>query len=320
MGRDCQWVRTCPRLSPDTRPSVRRWISCPPFGRLSTTVATSFVARHTVSPTLHSRSSRTVPSSTSCSRAVACRTDTDPSRTQGFWDVCPHNARRLEWRSAMTLLRTDIERNDRPSEDSRTGDMVRIPGGTFRMGSNDHYPEEAPVHRVTVDGFWIDRTPVTNRQFKAIRQGDRPQDLCRDSARSEGLSRRAAAHALRRLAGVRAAAVDAFDLRDWSQWWTFMKGADWRHPYGPKSNINVLGRSSRRARVLFGCAGLCAMGGQGSADRSRMGIRRARRPRRRRVRLGRRIHARRRAYGQHLAGRISRCRICTRTATSAPRR
>ena len=64
------------------------------------------------------------------------------------------------------LLRPDIVRNDRPSEDSRTTDMVRIPGGTFRMGSDDHYPEEAPVHRVTVDGFWIDRTPVTNRQFK----------------------------------------------------------------------------------------------------------------------------------------------------------
>src|SRR5437588_9271121 len=66
----------------------------------------------------------------------------------------------------MTLQRADIERNHRQSEDSRTDDMVRIPGGTFRMGSNNHYPEEAPVHRVTVDGFWIDRTPVTNRQFK----------------------------------------------------------------------------------------------------------------------------------------------------------
>ena len=45
-------------------------------------------------------------------------------------------------------------------------DMVWIEGGTFRMGSDRHYPEEAPVHRVTVDGFWIDRTPVTNRQFR----------------------------------------------------------------------------------------------------------------------------------------------------------
>ena len=44
--------------------------------------------------------------------------------------------------------------------------MVWISGGTFRMGSDRHYPEEAPAHRVTVDGFWIDRTPVTNRQFR----------------------------------------------------------------------------------------------------------------------------------------------------------
>src|SRR3954470_20120762 len=44
--------------------------------------------------------------------------------------------------------------------------MVLLPGGIFRMGSNRHYPEEAPAHRVTVDAFSIDRTPVTNRQFK----------------------------------------------------------------------------------------------------------------------------------------------------------
>src|SRR5215510_11452770 len=43
--------------------------------------------------------------------------------------------------------------------------MARIPGGTFLMGSNDHYPEEAPAHHVTVEGFWIDKTPVTNEQF-----------------------------------------------------------------------------------------------------------------------------------------------------------
>jgi formylglycine-generating enzyme len=44
--------------------------------------------------------------------------------------------------------------------------MVWIPGGTFRMGSDGHYPEEAPVHFVHVDGFWMDRTPVTNGQFR----------------------------------------------------------------------------------------------------------------------------------------------------------
>ena len=44
--------------------------------------------------------------------------------------------------------------------------MLYVPGGTFRMGSDRHYPEEAPVHRVTVGEFWMDRTPVTNGQFR----------------------------------------------------------------------------------------------------------------------------------------------------------
>ena len=40
----------------------------------------------------------------------------------------------------------------------RNPDMLLVPGGTFRMGSDKHYPEEAPLHRITVDGFWIDRS------------------------------------------------------------------------------------------------------------------------------------------------------------------
>src|SRR5262245_54333877 len=44
-------------------------------------------------------------------------------------------------------------------------DMVWIPGGTFQMGSSKHYPEERPIHKVAVDGFWIDRYPVTNEAF-----------------------------------------------------------------------------------------------------------------------------------------------------------
>ena len=44
-------------------------------------------------------------------------------------------------------------------------DMIWVPGGTFRMGSDKHYMEERPVHSVTVDGFWMDRFPVTNARF-----------------------------------------------------------------------------------------------------------------------------------------------------------
>src|SRR3954464_8111434 len=65
------------------------------------------------------------------------------------------------WR--IRRVRAGINRAERLA---RNIGMVRIPAGTFRMGSNNHYPEEAPVHRVSVDAFWIDRTPVTNRQFR----------------------------------------------------------------------------------------------------------------------------------------------------------
>src|SRR5690554_5596583 len=49
---------------------------------------------------------------------------------------------------------------------SHPNDMVWIPGGTFLMGSDSFYPEERPIHRVTVDGFWMDEHPVTNEAFR----------------------------------------------------------------------------------------------------------------------------------------------------------
>jgi formylglycine-generating enzyme required for sulfatase activity len=51
-------------------------------------------------------------------------------------------------------------------EEPAAAGMVWIAGGSFRMGPDLHYPEAAPAHRVRVDGFWIDRTPVTNREFR----------------------------------------------------------------------------------------------------------------------------------------------------------
>src|SRR3979490_3581606 len=65
------------------------------------------------------------------------------------------------------FLETTSEPDVTVGDGSRQTDgMIWIPGGTFRMGSDRHYPEEAPAHRVAVDGFWMDRHPVTNRQFK----------------------------------------------------------------------------------------------------------------------------------------------------------
>ena len=116
--------------------------------------------------------------------------------------------------------------------------MIRIPGGTFRMGSDKHYAEEAPSHRVTVDAFWIDRTPVTNRQFKTFVRATgyvTTAEQVPDPADYPGaLPHMLFAGSLVFVPGRVA------NLRDWSQWWQFLKGADWRHPAGPKSNINAL--------------------------------------------------------------------------------
>jgi formylglycine-generating enzyme required for sulfatase activity len=126
-----------------------------------------------------------------------------------------------------------------PAPDAGNFDMIRIPGGTFRMGSDHHYAEEAPSHRVCVDGFWIDRTPVTNRQFKAFVNATghvTTGQIVPDPEDYPGaLPEMIYAGSL-----VFSPRASVKDLRDFSQWWTFMKGANWRHPYGPKSNIKGL--------------------------------------------------------------------------------
>src|SRR5262245_65667206 len=63
----------------------------------------------------------------------------------------------------------------RPPGEAPFPDMVWIPGATFRMGSDKHYPEERPVHRVTVDGFWIDRYPVTNDRLARFIEATGPR-------------------------------------------------------------------------------------------------------------------------------------------------
>jgi formylglycine-generating enzyme len=137
------------------------------------------------------------------------------------------------------MLQPDTERSDNQPDANVTGDMIWVPGGTFRMGSDRHYPEEAPSHRVAVEGFWLDRTPVTNRQFKAFVKTTgyvTTAQIAPDPRDYPGaLPEMIFAGSL-----VFAPPPRVSDLKDWSQWWAFMKGADWRHPTGPGSNINEL--------------------------------------------------------------------------------
>ena len=127
-----------------------------------------------------------------------------------------------------------------PSELTSHPGMVWIEGGTFLMGSNSHYPDEAPAHRVTVDGFWIDQYPVTNERFAAFvnatefttfaeiapNPADYPGAL--PSLLHPGsLVFRKPAHRL--------------TPRYLGDWWDFMLGADWQHPGGPKTTLAGLG-------------------------------------------------------------------------------
>ncbi|HEY1545808.1 MAG TPA: formylglycine-generating enzyme family protein [Xanthobacteraceae bacterium] len=117
--------------------------------------------------------------------------------------------------------------------------MVFVPGGTYRMGSDRHYPEEAPAHRVTVDGFFIDRTPVTNRAFRRFVNATGYVTLAEIQPDAKDYPG-ALPHMLKAGSLVFTPPRHAVDTRDWSQWWKFKFGADWRRPYGPRSSISGL--------------------------------------------------------------------------------
>jgi formylglycine-generating enzyme required for sulfatase activity len=117
--------------------------------------------------------------------------------------------------------------------------MVWVPGGVFTMGSDDHYPEERPARRAVVDGFWIDPGPVTNRQFARfvaatdyVTFAEYPPDP-KDYPGADPRMLVASSMAFTPPPGP-------VDLRRPNQWWAFAPGADWRHPYGPGSNLDGL--------------------------------------------------------------------------------
>ena len=115
--------------------------------------------------------------------------------------------------------------------------MVFIDGGIFMMGSHKFYPEEKPVHKVTVDGFWMDKSPVTNKAFsdfvsainymtvaeRPLNQTDFP------NVPEENLAPGSMVFEKRN---------EAVDLKNYANWWQWMKGArleasagTWQHHY-----------------------------------------------------------------------------------------
>ncbi len=114
--------------------------------------------------------------------------------------------------------------------------MLWIPGGTFQMGSDLHYPEEAPAHLAAVEGFWIDRAPVTNAQFlKFVKATDyrtlaeRPADpLLYPDAQPDRLTPASI---------VFVPPPGPVGQGNPYHWWHYIPGANWRHPEGPGSSI-----------------------------------------------------------------------------------
>jgi formylglycine-generating enzyme required for sulfatase activity len=118
-------------------------------------------------------------------------------------------------------------------------DMVRIRGGTFRMGSDVHYPEEAPAHNVRVHGFWIDKYAVTNAKFQHFVDATGYVTLAEQPADAEDYPG-AKPEMLVPSSVMFRKADGPVDLHNHYHWWTYVPGADWRHPRGPESSLDDL--------------------------------------------------------------------------------
>lgn len=118
--------------------------------------------------------------------------------------------------------------------------MCWVPGGAFTMGSERFYPEEALLRRVSLDGFWVDTTPVTNRQFAnfvaatghvtVAEIAPNPKDypgLAPEMAKAGSL--------------VFHKTATPVDTGNPANWWSFAFGASWRRPLGPESDLDAAG-------------------------------------------------------------------------------
>lgn len=128
---------------------------------------------------------------------------------------------------------------------SRSG-MVFIPAGRFLMGADDNQsrPDESPMHPVSVDGFWMDATEVTNAQFRAFVGATGYVTTAEQKPDWEELRKQLPPNTPKPADNLLIASSLVFtppstpvSLRDYGQWWQWVSGADWQHPEGPRSSI-----------------------------------------------------------------------------------
>jgi formylglycine-generating enzyme required for sulfatase activity len=141
--------------------------------------------------------------------------------------------------------------NTAPAPPRAPANMVWIPGGEFSMGAQDPpgmddvgmqaTHDSRPVHRVYVDGFWMDRTDVTNDQFAQFVKATGYVTIAERKPKAEDYP---GAPPENLIAGsvVFSPPSHAVPLNDHFQWWTYVAGANWRHPLGPNSDLESKGR------------------------------------------------------------------------------
>ena len=153
---------------------------------------------------------------------------------------------------ALALLSPALAQEEAPSAASKKAapkapsGMVWVEPGEFTMGwdGEEGRPDERPAHRVRVDGFWIDQTEVTNAQFARFVEATGYRTTAEIVPSWEELAAQLPPGTPEPPPGTLVAGSLIFaktpgpvDLRDYSQWWAWTPGADWRHPKGPGSSI-----------------------------------------------------------------------------------
>jgi formylglycine-generating enzyme required for sulfatase activity len=127
--------------------------------------------------------------------------------------------------------------NNAPAPGPAPEGMVWVPGGTFWMGCDTcDMPDAAPAHLVTVDGFWMDKTPITNAQFEKFVKATGYKTIAERKPDPKDFAG-APAEMLVPGCAVFTPPAQAVSLNDPLAWWKYVPGANWKSPEGPGSSI-----------------------------------------------------------------------------------